>query len=628
MGKHGPCYHCGVTSTPLWRNGPPEKPVLCNACGSRWRTKGTLANYTPLHARAETDDYEDQRVSRVKSITINKKKDMTFLKRKQNHDNVVAGGFAPDYNQGYQKVVDEDISNRSSSGSAISNSESCAQYGHGAMDASDMTGAAQSVVWDAMVPSKKRTCVSRPKPSSVEKLTRDLCTILHEQQSHFLASSEQDLLFESKAPMISVEIGHGSVLIRHPSYIAPEEESEASSFSVDNKQCPMSEAYSYSGSILMHNDSSCLKASSLEVEKIRNSTAQGVQHEQLKSDNSQLDREQILGNHESPLCSIDLNDVVNYEEFLRILTNEEQQQLLKLLPAVDASKLPDSLKVMFNSSQFKENLAYFQQLLVEGVFDISLLGAKPEDCKTLKRLALSNLSKSKWLEQYNFLKKCKSKAGKSDTLGSAGAASTNVADIKRMRDSRNQNFPDLKTIMRCPKRMITMAGCESKQAVEDGSCYGPKSLFILPPDASSLTIDSLNFVEESSDQDVLLEVPSNTSFPQAELLCPTLSLGAKASTSSSSVYSHLQKSVLLDEIMGPEKNFSSDSMSEQRAPVSPRVGIPLYLSESESESESESGFSLFALTPQGTHSARGFAQGVPSPSLHCFSFSMFMPPLD
>lgn len=129
-----------ATGTPLWRNGPPEKPVLCNACGSRWRTKGTLANYTPLHARAETDDYDDQRVSRVKSISINKKKEVALLKRKQNHDNVMSGGFAPDYNQGYQKVVDEDISNRSSSGSAISNSESCAQFGYGGMDASDLTG--------------------------------------------------------------------------------------------------------------------------------------------------------------------------------------------------------------------------------------------------------------------------------------------------------------------------------------------------------------------------------------------------------------------------------------------------------------------------------------------------------
>lgn len=36
--------------------------------------------------------------------------------------------------------------------------------------------------------------------------------------------------------MVSVEIGHGSVLIRHPNSIAREEESEASSLSVDNKQ--------------------------------------------------------------------------------------------------------------------------------------------------------------------------------------------------------------------------------------------------------------------------------------------------------------------------------------------------------------------------------------------------------
>ncbi|KHN34894.1 GATA transcription factor 26 [Glycine soja] len=560
MGKQGPCYHCGVTSTPLWRNGPPEKPVLCNACGSRWRTKGTLAKYTPLHARAETDDYDDQRVSRVKSISINKKKEVALLKRKQNHDNVMSGGFAPDYNQGYQKVVDEDISNRSSSGSAISNSESCAQFGYGGMDASDLTGPAQSVVWDAMVPSKKRTCVGRSKPSSVEKLTKDLCTILHEQQSYFSASSEEDLLFESDTPMVSVEIGHGSVLIRHPSYIAREEESEASSLSVDNKQCPMSEAYSCSGGILMHNDSSRLKSSSLEVEKIGNSTGQGVLQEQLKRhafvhslwhnlyDKSQHERVQILGNHESPLCSIDLNDVVNYEEFLRILTNEEQQQLLKLLPVVDTAKLPDSLEVMFSSSQFKENLTYFQQLLSEGVFDISLLGAKPEDCKTLKILALSNLSKSKWVEHHNFLKKYKNKAVKSNTMGSTGTASinvlnnrasTNVANIKRMCDSRNQNFPELKTIMRSPKRMITKASFECKEAVEDGACYSPKHLFALPPDASSLLLDSFNFVEESGDQDLLLEVPSNTSFPQAELLHPTLSLGAQASTGSSSVYSNL-----------------------------------------------------------------------------------------
>lgn len=127
-----------ATGTPLWRNGPPEKPVLCNACGSRWRTKGTLANYTPLHARAETDDCDDQRATRVKSISLNKNKEAKLLKRKQNHENVVSGRIASDYNHGFQKAVDEDYSTRSSSGSALSNSESCAQFG--GADASDLTG--------------------------------------------------------------------------------------------------------------------------------------------------------------------------------------------------------------------------------------------------------------------------------------------------------------------------------------------------------------------------------------------------------------------------------------------------------------------------------------------------------
>lgn len=132
------------------------------------------------------------------------------------------------------------------------------------------------------MPSKKRTCSGRSKPSSVEKLTRDLCTILHQQQSYFSASSEEDLLFESDTPMVSVEIGHGSILIRHPSSIARDEESEASSLSVDNKQCLMNEAYSFSSTIPMHSDRSGMNISSQGVEKIRNSAGQIMQQEKLE----------------------------------------------------------------------------------------------------------------------------------------------------------------------------------------------------------------------------------------------------------------------------------------------------------------------------------------------------------
>lgn len=33
----GPCRHCGARDSPQWRKGPPCKPILCNACGTRFR---------------------------------------------------------------------------------------------------------------------------------------------------------------------------------------------------------------------------------------------------------------------------------------------------------------------------------------------------------------------------------------------------------------------------------------------------------------------------------------------------------------------------------------------------------------------------------------------------------------
>ncbi|XP_022862282.1 GATA transcription factor 26-like, partial [Olea europaea var. sylvestris] len=248
--------------TPLWRNGPPEKPVLCNACGSRWRTKGTLANYFPLHARAEPNDFEDYKVLKVNNISKNDK--ASILKRKQASLISEYGGVTPDCNPGFCKGFNEDSSNRSSSGSAVSNSESCAQYG--TADA----GPSQPVVWDTIVPSRKRTCVSRSKPSPVEKLTKDLYTIWHEQQSScFSGSSEEDLLLESDIPMVSVEIGHGSVLIQHPSSITGQEESEASSLSINNKIQTMNEAYSWLTTPLLRSDDKLVNFSSQEIEKVK-----------------------------------------------------------------------------------------------------------------------------------------------------------------------------------------------------------------------------------------------------------------------------------------------------------------------------------------------------------------------
>ncbi|XP_059307457.1 GATA transcription factor 26-like [Lycium ferocissimum] len=546
MGKEGPCYHCGVTNTPLWRNGPPEKPILCNACGSRWRTKGTLANYTPLHARAEPCNFEEHRVSRFKSMSMKNNKEAKVLKRKQIHhdNNAEVGTPPPDYNLGFRKGFDEDTSNRSSSGSAVSNTESCAQFG--SAEGSDLTGPAQSNIWDTTVPSRKRTCFNRPKPSSVEKLTKDLYTILHEQQSssYFSASSEEDLLFESDKPMVSVEIGHGSVLIRHPSSIGREEESEASSLSVDNKHRYVSEAYSRLTTSPV-NISKGVNSPNIGTERTKKPTGPTMEQDRIKRNKDHLEKLQILGHHNSPLRYIDLKDILNYEEFMTHLSSDEQQQLLKYLPSVDSFAPPDSLRSVFESSQFEENLSSFQKLLAEGVFDNSLPGVKLEDCRTLKRFIMCYLAKPKWVQQYNLLKdtKCKNSSSGSEVAGEPNVIGTcHSVNVKKPREGQHLKYSGAKTTMKSPKRVVMKSIYEQKELVDnDGSsCFSTRSSFALPSGNSSLVLDSFPSGNENSDQDLLLDVPSNSYFPQAELLLPTSSFTSQASTSSSSMYpSHL-----------------------------------------------------------------------------------------
>ena len=51
-GVGGPCNHCGVDVSCCWRRGPPLKPVLCNACGSRYLVKKSLDGYIPIQQRS------------------------------------------------------------------------------------------------------------------------------------------------------------------------------------------------------------------------------------------------------------------------------------------------------------------------------------------------------------------------------------------------------------------------------------------------------------------------------------------------------------------------------------------------------------------------------------------------
>ncbi|KAL6582920.1 hypothetical protein OROMI_004998 [Orobanche minor] len=60
-------------------------------------------------------------------------------------------------------------------------------------------------------------------------------------------------------------------------------------------------------------------------------------------------------------------EIVYLNRFVGHMTNDEQQQLLKLLPSTDTSEASDRnlysiarLRRMFDSPQFKENLLSFQ----------------------------------------------------------------------------------------------------------------------------------------------------------------------------------------------------------------------------------------------------------------------------
>ena len=64
-----------------------------------------------------------------------------------------------------------------------------------------------------------------------------------------------------------------------------------------------------------------------------------------------------------------------------------------------------SLRMMFESAQFKENFSLFQKLIADGVFEMpSSSGAKLEDIRAFKKLALSDFNKSRLVESYNHLK--------------------------------------------------------------------------------------------------------------------------------------------------------------------------------------------------------------------------------
>nr|GFA38377.1 GATA transcription factor 26-like [Tanacetum cinerariifolium] len=101
---------------------------------------------------------------------------------------------------------------------------------------------------------------------------------------------------------------------------------------------------------------------------------------------------------------------------------------------------------------------------------------------------------------------------KYDSRGSVIGSTQNFVTPGNSVNAKRSQGP--KTIMKSPKRTSMKARFNHKELMNsDYSGFTQRSLFALPPDHSSL-IESLRYVDENSKRGLLLDVPSNTSFPR------------------------------------------------------------------------------------------------------------------
>ncbi|KAJ7553710.1 hypothetical protein O6H91_06G109300 [Diphasiastrum complanatum] len=425
MGKQGPCYHCGITTTPLWRNGPPDKPVLCNACGSRWRTKGTLENYMPMHAGgfgSGSDASAETKWPRAKKGFTRP------LEQHSNKRNNPYSGYLDSESAlwladpPFSKNFDEEFSNRSSLGSTISTSEASMRRGNG-------NGAEFPVhrLWDTPVPSKRRTTMFRCRASS-EKVTRSLMAIDEPEVSSVSCPSNDALIVHNSSPLVGVEIGLGSVLLRQPLLVTHEPESEASSFLLDKKGCDIVKEFrrGSSGGLLslVNSDQSFLPQVKEKGKNIpKRSEAGRLQSERNFVSNKALlenfpyNKHNVLQSCQSPLVFLEMKDIVNVDTFTGLLSCQEQAELMELLSPVDISNKTDSLKHMLSSSQFEAALSNFQQLLSEGMFDSTDARRSLPLLQHFQQLfVLTDLSTSGWMEQYLQLQRSTKRRGSAEKL--------------------------------------------------------------------------------------------------------------------------------------------------------------------------------------------------------------------
>ncbi|KAK9286691.1 hypothetical protein L1049_015094 [Liquidambar formosana] len=132
----------------------------------------------------------------------------------------------------YVGLEDDPINIKSSSGSAISSSDSCLQLE--IKDKNEISGSIKTSVWGSYIPSRKRSSSKRRRGLSLVKiLQRDLYYFLQDEKSSNLSRCPEEALIYFEKDQ-NVEIDLGSILLKPP-ITSTEQQSEACPLIMDNK---------------------------------------------------------------------------------------------------------------------------------------------------------------------------------------------------------------------------------------------------------------------------------------------------------------------------------------------------------------------------------------------------------
>ncbi|CAK9214843.1 unnamed protein product [Sphagnum troendelagicum] len=419
-GKQGPCGHCGIETTPLWRNGPPEKPVLCNACGSRWRTKGTLLNYMPMHSGGFGGAGSKEGVARRKKGSHKRSSDPACShKRKEPSGRHVEVRTPASLHPLLLKDAEEELKTTSSLESGVFGPDSDALSRSSPVQSDSSAG----LGWEGPIPSRKRTPMVRGC-TSLEKLISHFQELMNEsppQSCPTATSSEsaEELLVEGTPSIMTVEKGVDIEFIqRNPMPLLQEPAVEVMSFlmgSAGNVEAMQGMDARFSNGVVVEplNEAPIFPAQGKEkpchfLKEMEDMGYLQSDHRLVPNkallENLPCNKQDVLQGCQSPLVFLEMKEILNFDTYTGLLTDQEQCQLARLVSPGDINRIPESLKEMFNSGQFEGALVNFQQLLSEGMFDSLEPGMDAAVLEHLQQLlTASDLNSSGWMERLSQL---------------------------------------------------------------------------------------------------------------------------------------------------------------------------------------------------------------------------------